>query len=241
MHKTRRATLVALGGTVTLAGCTSSEGEGESQDSDGDGVPDEHDYAPDDPDVQSKSDLTGGSDGAESGSSSDAAGEGDADDGTATEAASGGSGGDTSDSGTDSSASSDSGSTGDITYPSHSGSHTITATDNYWAWEVTMPGRFVLEYTVTNLRDENYDFDVLLYDESRFREYRAIATEREDGIRPEYIDGSAPGVEAGASGRVELPEGTYYLVVDNTDLSDAGDWGTEDTRRVGVEIRTREA
>lgn len=237
MHQTRRATLVALGGAVSLAGCTSTDDDGDTQDSDGDGVPDQHDYAPDDPDVQSKSDLTGGSSGSDGGSGNDAAGSdssGEESNDSSTETATTES--DESSGGEGSGASGD-----DISYPSHSGSHTITATDNYWAWEVSIPQRFVLEYTVTNLRDENYDFDVLLYDESRFREYRAIATEREDGIRPQYIDGSAPGVEAGASGAIELPSGTYYLVLDNTDLSDAGDWGTEDTRRVRLDVSTRPA
>jgi hypothetical protein len=227
VNRRRRSLLAALGASLTLAGCTEESadeggngGNGGTRtgrvDSDGDGVPDESDYAPRDPDVQSENDVSSdGSDGSgsESGTDSDSGGDD-----------SGGDGG---------------GDTGDFAYPSHSGRHTITARDNYWAWEFSVPERFALSYRVTNLRDENYDFDVLLYDPERFNEYRAIATEREDGIRPQYIDGSAPGVTSGVSGTVDLPAGTYYLVVDNTDLSDAGDWGTEDTREVSVQAETR--
>ncbi|MFC7047360.1 hypothetical protein ACFQH6_19820 [Halobacteriaceae archaeon GCM10025711] len=48
-------TISALGG-ISAAGCVSSE-ESTPTDTDGDGVPDEHDYAPRDPSVQSKSDI----------------------------------------------------------------------------------------------------------------------------------------------------------------------------------------
>jgi hypothetical protein len=210
MSPSRREFLAVAGSTVALAGCaeeTGSDGGGSpdvtTTDSDGDGVPDRHDYAPRDPDVQSENDLagTGGAD-------------------------------TTGDAATDTPAQS-------ITYPSYTGSQTITAADNYWAWEVSIPERFVLEYRITNRLDENYDFDVLLYDPERFSEYRAIATEQREGIRPQYIDGSAPGTRSVAHEAVELPGGTYYLVVDNTDLSDAGDWGTEETRQVDIRIETR--
>lgn len=229
MQRTRRAVLLTTGATLALAGCTEESesdggGGGESQqttDSDGDGVPDRSDYAPRDPDVQSENDVEQASDGSPSdGGSTDSDSSADA-----TDSGSGGDGG--------------SGVPEDFTYPSHSGQHTISARDNYWAWEFSVPERFVLSYTVQNARDENYDFDVLLYDPASFREYRAIATEREEGIRPQYLEGSAPGVESGARATVELPAGTYYLVVDNTDLSDAGDWGTEDTRSVYLRAETR--
>ena len=227
MQRTRRGFLLTTGAALALAGCTEeteSDGGGGQQttDSDGDGVPDRSDYAPRDPDVQSENDVKQASDGSSSGDGSDDSGS-DTDGSTDTE--SGGGGG--------------SGVPEDFTYPSHSGQHTISARENYWAWEFSVPERFVLTYTAQNARDENYDFDVLLYDPENFREYRAIATEREDGIRPQYLEGSAPGVESGVQATVELPAGTYYLVVDNTDLSDAGDWGTEDTRSVYLEAQTR--
>lgn len=60
----RRQVVVAGGGLVSaaVAGCTSDNEGNEIQDSDGDGVIDSEDYAPQDPDVQEKSDLqtTGG-------------------------------------------------------------------------------------------------------------------------------------------------------------------------------------
>jgi hypothetical protein len=50
-----------LTGVVTIgltAGCTTDSSEAETpQDTDGDGIPDEHDYAPSDPDIQSRSDV----------------------------------------------------------------------------------------------------------------------------------------------------------------------------------------
>ncbi|WP_459194062.1 hypothetical protein [Halosimplex sp. J119] len=51
---------VSLLGATLLSGCSSSgDDEGDIQDSDGDGVIDSEDYAPNDPDVQEKSDLEG--------------------------------------------------------------------------------------------------------------------------------------------------------------------------------------
>lgn len=55
----RRAYLKAFGGTLPfLAGCIGGDGS-DIKDSDGDGVIDSQDYAPNDPDVQEKSDLAG--------------------------------------------------------------------------------------------------------------------------------------------------------------------------------------
>ncbi|MFT4950274.1 MAG: hypothetical protein ACI9CA_002420 [Natronomonas sp.] len=125
-------------------------------------------------------------------------------------------------------------------YPSQSGTYTITARDNFVAWEFSVSTEFILQYRAINQRDENYDFDVLLYRPSGFEEYRAIANEVKEGIRPEYLSGSAPGIRSGVEVTdAELSAGTYYLVIDNTDLSDAGDFGTEETRRVRLEATTQ--
>jgi hypothetical protein len=126
-----------------------------------------------------------------------------------------------------------------VDYPSHTGTHEITATDNYWAWDISVDRAFVLEYTVRNLLDNSRDFDVLLYNPDTFDTYEAIVTGQEEGIRPDYLTGSRPGTTAEATVTVSLSAGTYYLVIDNTDLSDAGDFGTEETRRVYVEVTTR--
>jgi len=218
----RRLLQMGIALAATTAGCTVEEESAgtDIQDSDGDGVIDSEDYAPNDPDVQRKSDVTAGTetqnarDDTPTPTATDTPTETPTETPPATPPE-------------------------DFTYPSHSGTHRITARDNYWAWEFSAPVEPVLEYQVTNLRDENYDFDVLLYTPSKFERYRAIATEVEEGIRPQYLDGSAPGVEAGARGFAQLPPGRYYLVIDNTDLSDAGDWGTEDTRHVRLNASTR--
>ncbi|WEL18485.1 hypothetical protein SVXHr_2335 [Halorhabdus sp. SVX81] len=208
---------ISTGITLSIAGCGSEEPEtegGDIQDSDGDGVIDSEDYAPRDPDVQRESDV-------QSGDSPTTGGEEDVE-----------SPGNSTPSQTQSPA--------DVTYPSHSGVHTISARDNFWAWEFSVNAEFILEYRAINQLDENYDFDVLLYTATDFEEYRAIANEVTEGVRPEYLDGSAPGVESGVEATdIQLPAGTYYLVIDNTDLSDAGDWGTEETRRVKLEATTK--
>lgn len=62
---TRRKFLTGISLTTSLlvAGCTSNDGSGSDvKDSDGDGMIDSKDYAPNDPEVQEKSDVSGGSD-----------------------------------------------------------------------------------------------------------------------------------------------------------------------------------
>lgn len=232
-QSTRRKLLtgISAGITLTIAGCTSGDDESDSdesdgndiQDTDGDGVIDSEDYAPRDPDVQSESDIESETDSTDSEQS---------------ESDSQSSDGSTTDDEQDDD-SSDSTPPEDVTYPSHSGTHRITARDNYWAWEFSVEAEFSLNYEATNIKDEDYDFDILLYDTPRFEEYRAIANEVREGIRPEYIEGSAPGVTSGVTATdIELPAGTYYLVIDNTDLSDAGDWGAEEPRRVRLVAST---
>lgn len=216
-----------LGGLATIAAVTAGcvvedDTDGtEIQDSDGDGVIDSEDYAPNDPAVQRKSDVN-----ATQSSPPQQPTE------TATETATE----------TSTQTPTETPTTTppeNVSYPSHTGTHTITARDNFWAWEFSVPVEFVLDYEAINTRDETYDFDILLYTPEKFEEYRAIAAGVEDGIRPQYLEGSAPGVESGVRGTARLPAGTYYLVIDNTDLSDAGDWGAEDVRQVRLDANTR--
>lgn len=224
-QSTRRKLLAGASAiiTVPLVGCISGDdsssnsesGGNDIQDTDGDGVIDSEDYAPRDPDVQSESDVQSDSDSTDDSVQSSESSDGNND-------------------------SSDEIPPENVTYPSYSGTHRITARDNYWAWEFSVEADFTLEYRVINMLDERFDFDVLLYPPSKFEEYRAIASGTEGGVRPQYIDGSAPGVESGVEvTNTQLQSGTYYLVVDNTDLSDAGDWGTEETRQVEVEATTK--
>ncbi|UPV74919.1 hypothetical protein M0R89_02355 [Halorussus limi] len=71
MEKTRRQCLTGIGllGIAGLSGCSGNSGP---SDSDGDGMIDSEDYAPKDPNVQEKSDVSGGSgDQSSSGSSNE--------------------------------------------------------------------------------------------------------------------------------------------------------------------------
>ncbi|NEU57203.1 hypothetical protein [Halorussus sp. MSC15.2] len=69
MDRTRRQSLIAMGSLslLGLPGCSSSG----PTDSDGDGMIDSKDYAPQDPDVQEKSDIDGGNGGQSSEQSND--------------------------------------------------------------------------------------------------------------------------------------------------------------------------
>lgn len=99
---------------------------------------------------------------------------------------------------------------------------------------------FVLDWTVRNERSPEYDFDVFLFTASEFQKY-------EDEVDGEWVDSSAihRGSEQGITGRasesVRLDGGRYVLVVDNTDIGDAGDFGTESRRRVSMSIETTTA
>lgn len=57
MNRRRLLLLATSGAGATLAGCSSENDEPDIKDSDGDGVIDSEDYAPQDPEVQKKSDI----------------------------------------------------------------------------------------------------------------------------------------------------------------------------------------
>ena len=59
----------------------------------------------------------------------------------------------------------------------------------------------------------------------------------ESSHRPQvYTDGSAQGITDEATRTAILDSGAYRLVVDNTDLGDAGDIGNEAAREVRIEM-----
>ncbi|ELZ22771.1 hypothetical protein C475_16756 [Halosimplex carlsbadense 2-9-1] len=222
-------------GVLLVAGCSSDDGnsgdggDSDIQDSDGDGVIDSEDYAPNDPDVQEKSDIQDG------GSTPTA---------TPTEEP------DALDS------------VDDIEFPSdtptpepdnddldidlddltdmpehveHSDTHTVQG-PGYYQIPVEFDREFSMEWTVTNQKSGDYDFDVFLMAEDEYQDYLDYIND-EDSRRPEYyVDGTAQGIEASASRSLTLSGGTYRLIIDNTDYGDAGDFGAEAERRVRVEI-----
>ena len=81
---------------------------------------------------------------------------------------------------------------------------------------------------------------MFLFNVAEFENYDELI--RGEDRDPEPISqGSAQGIEESATRTVTLEGAQYYLVVDNSDYGDAGDFGTEDTRRVTIAVETRKA
>jgi len=118
---------------------------------------------------------------------------------------------------------------------------TISSEDNYAAMRVGFEENFILEWAVENQLSSDLDFDVFLVTEAEFSIYQEIV--QGDDREFEYIgQGTVQGVRESASRTVTLDGGqNYILVIDNTDIGDAGDVGTESTRQVQVAVRTRRA
>lgn len=205
----------AISSAGIVAGCI---GVGNERDSDGDGVSDDQDYAPNDPQVQAKSDLEDG-DTLQANPDDESNGGSDSNANTDTETAT---------------------ATQTFEFPSHEGEHRITGGDDYWFIELSIPRPFVLKYTVRNLESDERDFDVFVFDESEFEDYQ---TRVSGGLAlPDAINkASSENVKERASRTVQLSQGTYYFVVDNTDIGDAGDFGGEDPRVVKVTLTTQAA
>lgn len=111
---------------------------------------------------------------------------------------------------------------------------------SYIGTSVGFENEFTLEWRVVNELDSSADFDVFLFSESEFQIYDAMI--EGESRRPKYYtEGSVQGIEESASRTITLSGGNYALVVDNSDYGDAGDFGTEDTRRVTLTAETREA
>lgn len=124
-------------------------------------------------------------------------------------------------------------------FPSYSGTVTISGDDDFWSFALDMANKFNLSYTVTNTKSDDFDFDVFVFSQQEYNNY--VGTVQGNDSSPDAIDSaSSEGIRESASKNVELEAGTYYFVVDNTDIGDAGDIGSEETREVQVELQTRE-
>ncbi|QLH78510.1 hypothetical protein HZS55_14965 [Halosimplex rubrum] len=191
---------------------------------------DSEDYAPNDPDVQEKSDLQGGSGGSDGSDDTPTPTE------TPTETPT--------DTPTD---------TPEPTpTPTDTPEPTPTSTPVPESFtydethEVPGPGyyqvpfesvnQFTLNWTVTNELTDERDFDVFLMSRSEFNQYIDYIDDESDHKPEVFPGGSAEGVTHDATRTATLDPGEYNLVVDNTDLGDAGDWGEEDPREVRIEI-----
>ncbi|SDQ51650.1 hypothetical protein [Halopelagius longus] len=123
-------------------------------------------------------------------------------------------------------------------YPSYSGTQTISGDDDYWSFELDISNDFVLEYTVTNQKSHDYDFDAFIFDRAEYKDY--LNKVQGGDANPDAInDASVEGVQSSAQTEVGLYAGQYYFVVDNTDIGDAGDVGHEETRSVEIDLETR--
>lgn len=238
----RRKFIAATAAAVSLAGCTGTDDQGSTegiQDSDGDGVIDSEDYAPQDPDVQEKSDIQGsGSTPTPSATPTKTPTETPEDI-------------DAEDLGVDdlleSDTPDDSGDDGfDVDDPvetptptqsdfNYDDVHTVPG-PGYYQVPLNTDDRALIEWAVTNRRSSEYDFDVFLFDDDEYQTYLDYANDR-DSHRPEYyVEGTVQGITDSASRTITLPAGNYHLLVDNSDYGDAGDIGSEAARRVRIEI-----
>lgn len=129
--------------------------------------------------------------------------------------------------------------TGSGNYPTFSGTETISGDSDFWAFEFEMKDEFILSYTIANQKASEFDFDVFVFRPDEFAEYEAKIAGK-SGSPNSIYKASEEGVQDTAEKSVKLNGGTYYLVVDNTDIGDAGDWGAEETRSVRIEIETDE-
>lgn len=234
----RRSFLVATSSLSIpmIAGCLGS-GEGERvKDSDGDGVIDGEDYAPNDASVEEKSDVQ--SAGAnQRGNSEGEQAKRETPDSTPAETTTTETTEETTTTATETTT--EETTTEKTDYPSHRGTYRITGDQDYWSWEFSVAERFDLAYAVRNERPSKYDFDALLFTPDEFEDYRTKVGG--DDASPDSIDtASLEEVSTEGSRRVTLDAGTYHFVIDNTDISDAGDFGEEATRRVSVAIVTKE-
>jgi len=224
----RRHLLKRFGLSLSVVGVSAGcLGQGDDvQDSDGDGVIDSEDYAPNDPNVQEKADVA---------SSSTA---------TATDTPT------TTPTATDTPTPRDTPTATDrptatpTETPDFRTRHNTTEIvpgPGYYQVSFGFPGTFIVNWSVKNERSSEYDFDVFLMSEAEFQVYLEYINDESDHRPQVYSDGSAQGVTREAARTATLDSGDYHLVVDNTDLGDAGDIGSEAAREVQIQIETRRA
>lgn len=88
-------------------------------------------------------------------------------------------------------------------------SGTATINENeYYYWQIPLPDGGILSYEIRIINELRVD--VFLYDEKNFYKYEHYFTSPEH-----HIEGSELNT-IHATNRVNLPSGTYFLVVDNT-------------------------
>jgi predicted patatin/cPLA2 family phospholipase len=109
-----------------------------------------------------------------------------------------------------------------------------------FAIRIQIPESFILQWTVENESSTDLDFDVFLFTESGYREYLEVV--RGESGDPTYIvGGTVQDIETSARATVTMKGGRYRLVVDNSDIGDAGDSGAERTRKVSIKYSMRKA
>lgn len=125
----------------------------------------------------------------------------------------------------------------DSDFPRYSGTVAISGDDDYWSFKIQMESSFGLRYTVTNGKSDDDDFDVFVHSQEQYGNY--LQEIRDTGPAIEEIEKlSSQGVRSEAQKSGELDAGTYFFVVDNTDIGDAGDFGGESPREVTIELET---
>jgi len=235
----RRQYAAQVAGLVALlAGCTGNEDD-DISDSAGDGVIDSEDYAPNDPAVQEKSDFQ-----------PDSPQQTEQPTTTSTEEPTTREPTTTTTTATERPPTPTPTTTTEIpttttlpnsAFPSHSGTHTITAGEDYWSTKISLPVKFELQYSVSNQRAKKYDFDVFVYSEQQYKNYKAKIGGDVLSLPDPISRASLQNVKEGGRRSTILSSGVYYFVIDNTDIGDAGDWGAEADRKVHVELTTKRA
>ena len=120
--------------------------------------------------------------------------------------------------------------------------YTISGDDDYRYITANFEDDFILQWSAENQLSRDLDFDVFLVTESEFRVYQDIVDNGDDRQFEYLTEGTAQGIRDSASRTITLSGGqTYVLIIDNTDLGDAGDVGQESTRQVQVSVQTRRA